>query len=428
VSASGTEPLTYNWLKGGDLYSSGTDAELSITDVTEQDGGFYQVEVVNAIGSVRSTIVEISVIEPVRIVQQPVDATLIQGDNGLLTVQATGSEPVYYQWYHNGDPVAGGTRASLNILDVQVENRGTYEVHVSNRAGTVISDSVNLKLSFPPSITLQPRPFTGLTGDSLVLRVEASGTKPLAYQWLKDGQSIAGQTSESLVVESVQESDAGTYSVLVTNEAGSATSDSAVVSITTPVTITAQPQGRTAPAGTSVTFSVTATGTEPITFQWLKNGEKITGMTSSTYSVSSVATSDTGGYQVLISNPAGDQISQTATLRVAQPVTIVTQPVSTQIRQGQPYKLEILASGTEPLTYQWYKDGAVVAGATASTLQIVDAGVSDAGDYSVVVGNEVGDVTSSLATVGVLLPPSVGDLAANHPGLGQWMRCDDRQR
>ncbi|MCS5572635.1 MAG: immunoglobulin domain-containing protein, partial [Pseudomonadales bacterium] len=412
VSASGTEPLTYNWFKGGELYSSGADAELSITGVTEQDGGFYQVEVVNAIGSARSTIVEITVIEPVRIVQQPVDATVIQGNNAMLAVLASGSEPVYYQWYHNGEAVAGGTRAALNILDAQAENRGVYEVHVSNEAGTVISDSVTLKLSYPPSITLQPRPFAGLTGDNLVIRIEANGTMPLIYQWFKDGQSIAGQTADSFVVESLQETDAGTYSVTVTNEAGIATSVTAIVSVSTPVAITAQPEGLSAPTGTSVTFSVTATGTAPITYQWLKNSEKITGATSATYTVSSVAASDTGGYQVLVSNEAGDQISKTASLRVAQPVSIVSQPVSGQVREGQPYELSVVASGTQPLTYKWYKDGGAIDGADSSAFQIDDAAVVNAGVYAVVVGNEVGNVTSSEATVEVLLPPSIGSLDA----------------
>ena len=381
VSASGTKPLTYNWYRGGDLYSSGSNSELSIVDVTAQNAGFYQVEVVNAVGNARSTLIEVSVVEPVTVVQQPVGTTVIQGANAVLTIQATGSEPVSYQWYKNGTKVAGGTRASLNILDAQVVDRGTYEVHVSNQAGTDISDSAILKLSVPAKITLQPRPFDGLVEDSLVMRVETTGTKPLFYQWLKGDQAIAGQTSESLVIDSVIESDAGTYSVSVTNEAGSASSDSAVVTITTPVAITAQPQGRTAPTGASVTLSVTATGTDPLTYQWIKNGEKITGATSASHTVSSVATSDTGGYQVLVSNSAGDQISQTATLRVAQPVIVVTQPVSTQIRQGQPYELGILASGTGPIAYQWYKEGAAVDGATATTLQIVDAGISDAGSY-----------------------------------------------
>ena len=84
VSASGTKPLTYNWYRGGDLYSSGSDSELSIVDVTAQDGGFYQVEVVNAVGRVLSTLIEVAVVEPVAVVQQPADTTAIQGANTVL--------------------------------------------------------------------------------------------------------------------------------------------------------------------------------------------------------------------------------------------------------------------------------------------------------------------------------------------------------
>ena len=102
-----------------------------------------------------------------------------------------------------------------------------------------------LSSSVPAKITLQPRPFDGLEEDRLVMRIETTGTKTLVYQWLKGGQAIAGQTSESLVIDSVIESDAGSYSVSVTNDAGSAVSESAVVTITKPVAITAQPQGRT---------------------------------------------------------------------------------------------------------------------------------------------------------------------------------------
>ena len=345
--------------------------------------------------------------------QQPVDAILRQGGNGQLTVQATGTSPVNYQWYHNGTLITGATRPALNILDAQAENRGSYEVHISNAAGTVVSGSVNLKLMFPPSISLQPRPFTGLEGDSLVLRVEATGSKPLSYQWSKDGQSIVGVQSETLIVDSLKESDAGTYAVSIENQAGSVRSDAAVVVVRAPVTIVTQPQSRLAPTGTSVTFAVTATGTTPITYQWFKNGQKITGATSATYGVSSAGESDTGGYQVQVSNPTGDLISQTASLRVAQPVTIVTQPASTQIRKGQPYELSVVVSGTKPLTYQWSKDGVVI---TVMQLlphyQITDADVVNAGVYSVVVGNEVGNSTSSSAAVEVLLPPSVGELDA----------------
>ena len=414
VSASGTEPLTYNWYRAGDLVSSGSDSKLSIVDVTDQDGGFYQVEVINAAGSARSTIVEVVLVMPVKIAAsgQPVDITVIKGNNAQFIVQATGSEPLAYQWYHRGKAVPGGTQAELNILDAKAKNKGKYEVHVSNQAGTVTSEVVRLRLSIPPRITLQPESVDGQTGDKLSIGIKARGSKELTYQWFKGGETIPGQTNKKLVIESVQESDAGTYSVSVTNDAGSASSDSAVVTITTPVKITAQPEGQTAPTGASVTLSVTATGTDPLTYQWKKNGDNIPGATSAVYILSSVTTSDTGGYQVVVSNSAGDQISNTARVGVAKPVTVVAQPLSTQIRQGQKYRLRIKVSGTGPIAFQWYKDGAAVDGATTRKLKIVKADASDAGSYSVVVSNKVGAVTSSPATVEVLMPPTVGDLDA----------------
>ena len=112
-----------------------------------------------------------------------------------------------------------------------------------------------------------------------------------------------------------------------------------------------------------------------------------------------------------MTNPAGDQLSRTASLRVAQPVSIVEQPPeSIQIRQGQPYQFSVLASGTEPIAYQWYKDGDVIKGAVSPLLSIENSDEPDAGVYKVIVANVIGDVSSGEADLEVLLPPSVGDL------------------
>ena len=82
------------------------------------------------------------------------------------------------------------------------------------------------------------------------------------------------------------------------------------------------------------------TGTEPLTYQWLKNGEQVTGATTSIFSIASVSLDDSGEYQVRVTNPAGDKLSRSASLRVAQPVSIVAQPQSAQIRETQPYEVE----------------------------------------------------------------------------------------
>ena len=80
------------------------------------------------------------------------------------------------------------------------------------------------------------------------------------------------------------------------------------------------------------------------------------------------------------------------------------------MREGQPYELNILASGTEPISYQWYKDGIKIENATAPNLKLREAVSWIQGGYHVVIGNEVGEISTENVLVEVLMPPSVGEL------------------
>jgi alpha-tubulin suppressor-like RCC1 family protein len=86
--------------------------------------------------------------------------------------------------------------------------------------------------------------------------------------------------------------------------------------------------------------------------------------------------------------------------------SIVRPPASQVFYLGQEVTLSVVATGSEPLTYQWRKESAALAGATATSLRLANAQVADAGQYEVVVTNSLGSVTSppAVLTVGV---PSV---------------------
>ena len=182
ASASGTEPLTYNWYRQGKFFQSG-GSDLLIENITPGDAGLYQVEVVNAVGSVRGSVFEVEVLEPVTIVTQPKDTRANEGAVAVLKVAATGTGPFSYQWYHNGKAVDGATGPQLRILQVEDYHRGVYEVDVTSSVGTVRSASAKLKVVLPPVILAQPAPYTGNKGDQLILRVAAGGSGPLSYHW-----------------------------------------------------------------------------------------------------------------------------------------------------------------------------------------------------------------------------------------------------
>ena len=100
---------------------------------------------------------------------------------------------------------------------------------------------------------------------------------------------------------------------------------------------------------------------------------------------------------VTASNP-GNASSRPATVTAP---TITTQPASRTVTAGQSATFTVAASGTAPLSYQWQKDGANLAGATSATLTLSSVTSANAGSYRAVVSNSAGSATSAAATLTV---------------------------
>jgi hypothetical protein len=98
-----------------------------------------------------------------------------------------------------------------------------------------IIDSVKPQVSTAPRITVQPQSQTVPIGAAITLSVAAVGTAPLSYQWHKAGVPIPAATSSSLVFSKVAPGDAGDYSVMVSNSAGSETSQLSTLNVREPI-------------------------------------------------------------------------------------------------------------------------------------------------------------------------------------------------
>ncbi len=174
---------------------------------------------------------------------------------------------------------------------------------------------------------------------------------------------------------------------------------------TTAPVISAQPASQTVTVGQPVAFSVTASlgGASAVGYQWRKDGVNILGATGASLTISQVSAAASGRYDVVISNYLWSVTSSAATLSAIAPPVITAQTRSTTIVAGVPVTLSVSASTTAtPLTYQWQKDGANIAGATRATLTIDSPQASDAGTYVCVLTNPAGLVTTSAATLTVL--------------------------
>ena len=344
---------------------------------------------------------------PPSITSQPLAQSLIVGATLTLSVEASGTAPLAYQWFKNGTEIPGANSHSFSIPAVTADDAGSYSVRVSNAAGEAFSEPAMLTVMVPlaPSITSQPLGQALAVGDALTLFVEATGTAPLTYQWLKDGVAIGGAIHPTFSIPAVSLADEGNYAVRISNLIATVTSEPAVISVNSPPVITAQPVGQSVDEGASVRFSVSATGSEPMQYFWQKNGEPIPGATASIYELPSVDAAAAGTYTVVVSNSAGTVQSDPAILVVNFPPAITAGPVSQTVSVGKSATFSVSVTGSEVLRYQWRKDGLPLPDANLPSFSIASTELSDAGQYSVEVSNFLGVAESQAATLSVVSSP-----------------------
>ena len=267
-----------------------------------------------------------------------------------------------------------------------------------------------------PAITTQPDNQSVVSGNTATFTVFAANSATPAYQWMKNGTDISGATYSSYTTPVTSSADNGaTFSVRVSNSAGTVTSDNATLAVSVaPVapSIRTHPASQSVEVGQIASFSVIASDSTIISYQWKKNGTDISGAISSTYTTPATAMGDSGAvFTVELGNSAGTVTSSDATLTVTATTvapSITTEPAAQTATAGQTATFTVEAAGTSPLRYQWKKNGTDISDATTSTYTTPASSLADSGtEYSVEVSNEAGNATSSVASLSVTSVPII---------------------
>lgn len=346
---------------------------------------------------------------PPFIAEHPQGIAVNIGDPAEFTVFATGGG-LSYQWQKGTTDIDGATSATYTIPVTTLLSAGDYRCVVTNADGSATSNPANLLIITPPVITQHPSPQNVVDGQSVSFTVISSGLF-LSYQWQKDGVDLPGRAESTLQFTDVDTSLSGSYRCVVSNSAGSDTSDPAALFVDGPPTMAREPVSVAVKLGDPATFDLAASG-PGLTFQWQKlisaSFVNVDGATSASFTIPSATVDDTGSYRCRVGNTHGIISSATVTLSVVAPPQILTPaaPSSVTLNEQEPLNLAVTASGLF-LSYQWYLGGAPILGATSSTYSVLNAEESQNGVYTCVVSNAAGDATSPAVTVLVITPPVI---------------------
>ena len=443
-------PENTNWDGWWSRLSRAEDRLVSTRTLTVADRGRqFRATYTTVAGTATSAGATINVTTgqtPPRVTAQPQGIVVGSGQTAVFAAAADGAAPLSYQWLFNGQRIPGANAPTLALGSANAGNAGLYMLEVSNVEDTVRSQAVRLTVTgntpppdVAPTITTAPLSQTLVAGSSATFAVVAAGTAPISYQWIRDGNFVAGATSPVLTLSNLGAGDSGSFAVLVFNAAGSITSSAATLTVQTvqpPVTqapvITTQPTGQVLTLGQRAVFAVAVSGGAPLSYRWERDGSALQGADGAVLVIDAAGAADAGSYRVTVSNGAGSTSSSAAGL-VLLPApgapAITAQPSGRSVVEGQAATFSLAVTGNPAPRCQWTRNNVALDGATScagySTAATTNA--DNGALYNVVVYSPGGVAIGNGAVLTVTPPPAVpvitqdlADLTAPEGGIATF--------
>ncbi len=371
LSANTGSNLVYQWKRNGINLTGATSANYYA-----KIAGSYTV-IVSNVGACSTlsaaTILTFNAL-PTSTISNGSSVVICSGSSIILN--ANGGVGNVYQWREGGINISGANSQNYNATIA-----GTFTVVVTANGCSATSAITTVSINQPPTATITPQATTTFCSGGSVALLANTGTG-LTYQWQRNSTNITATAAGYNATIS------GSYTVIVTDANGcSNTSATEVVTVNPSVvpSVALSASQTTICSGDFVTFNATPTngGTAP-TYVWKKNNVVISGQTTASYTTSTIANGDQ--FTVVMTSNANCANPTTATAPLVNiTVSAAVQAIAgitandTSLCAGQNLLMlanNVQGGGTSP-TYQWYKNGVLIIGATNITYNTTTAANND---------------------------------------------------
>ena len=433
---------SYQWFRNDEPITGANSPSLTINPANTNHTGAYTCLVVKDGIEDRSSASIVTVNPTTQIAVGPTGGTKCEGDMHVFSVVAKGKN-LSYQWFKDEVEIDGETSAELILLDLDVDDSGTYRCEVTGDCGVTQQASASLAVSQKMVVNDYDPITTGSNpaceGETITLEFDVTGDN-ISYEWLKGelpitDANISGRNTNKLQISNAVPTNTGNYTCVATATCGtnisSATSNIASIGVNTTTEITTNPISRTKCEGDNVSFTVQAKGNVMADgyswyFKELESGVEVDATTLSNISITNNTANNTstltisaiikaeheGSFWAEVDgscNPdAGQPLrSNTAELTINGWIDFVNpNPVisTNPVCEGGSTTITIDAEG-DGRTYLWKRNGEVIpdtdtgiSGKTSSQLEISSAQLSYGGVYTCTVFGPCGtEITSNEA-------------------------------
>lgn len=465
VLTLGPGPQTFQWRFNATNLPAATATNYVIAAATANDAGLYDVVVSNSFGAVTSSVAVVQVLPPnapsIRINNQLAVGTVSAASPASVTISNSFPGGFVFYTLDGGTPTTGSTLYSGPLaLTSSATIRAMALSADFSQSGTappinlVVLPTYNLTTSVSGGGSISLIPTNGPYLSNLVVTVSASAATNWAFShWSGDA---SGSVNSTFVTMNGPRSVQANFNqiayplTLSTPGGGSVTANGQSIAPATyyptgaVVTLAAMPasgwsflrwQGTTNSTSNPLNLSIYQTNNVQAVFGTTV-GTNVAGNGGINLSpvnpvdfgaiVTATALPSVGHYLVTWSQATSGTANPTTfvvttatpvvgALFAASPAPVISgNPTNTSVVQGSPATFSVTATGAAPLTYQWRKAGANLTAATNASFGIPSAQAADAGSYDVIVYNTYGSsVTSVVATLTVLLPPTIAQQPAS---------------